>query len=79
MTMPEEITRHHDESEVVYVGAHPTGYVVRIEEPDPTALAAVDEPGADHGALGFGQRYSKVKEPVVRQIYDRIFRAAGLL
>ena len=204
MTTPEEITRHHDESEVVYVGARPTGYVVRIEEPDPTwpqrydeleqqitaalgeralavehvgstsvpglpakpiididvtvadptdeasyapalesiglvhwltepgwhqhrlfkmlteprvhvhvfgpdcpevvrhrmfrdwlidhpedrelyaeakrsALAAVDEPGADHGALGFGQRYSKVKEPVVRQIYDRIFRAAGLL
>jgi GrpB-like predicted nucleotidyltransferase (UPF0157 family) len=201
---PEEITRHHDDGEVVYVGAHPTGYVVRIVEPDPiwpqryaeleeqissalgerllaiqhvgstsgpdlpakpiididvavadpvdeaayvpaleslglvhwltepdwhqhrlfkmlteprvhvhvfgpdcpelvrhrmfrdwltahpedrelyasakrAALAHVDEPGADHGALGFGMRYNAVKEPVVREIYDRMFRAAGLL
>jgi GrpB-like predicted nucleotidyltransferase (UPF0157 family) len=200
---PQDITRHHDDGEVVYVGAHPTGYVVRIEEPDPTwphryaeleqqismalgerllaiqhigstsvpglpakpiididvavadpvdeaayvpalesvglvhwltepawhqhrlfkmlteprvhvhvfgpdcpelvrhrmfrdwlaehdedrelyadakraALARVDAPGADHGALGFGMRYNTVKQPVVREIYERMFRAAGL-
>jgi len=201
---PEEITRHHDAGEVVYVGAHPTGYVIRIEEADPawsqryadlehqissvlgerllgiqhvgstsvpglpakpiididvevadpadeaayapaleslglvhwltepdwhqhrlfkllteprvhvhafgpgcpepirhrmfrdwltehredrelyaaakrSALARVDTPGADHGALGFGMRYNAVKEPVVREIYERMFRSAGLL
>jgi GrpB-like predicted nucleotidyltransferase (UPF0157 family) len=201
---PEEITRHHDATEVTYVGAHPTGYVMRIEEPDPTwpqryaelearistalgdrlltiqhigstsvpglpakpiidvdvavadpadepayvpalesvglvhwltepdwhehrlfkllteprvhvhvfgpdcpemvrhrmfrdwlvehpedrelyaaakrsALATVAVGDADHGALGFGMRYNAVKEPVVREIYDRVFRAAGLL
>ena len=32
----EEITRHYDEGEVVYVGAHPTDYVLRIEEPNPS-------------------------------------------
>ena len=36
MPTPEEITRHHDEGEVVYVGSYPTGYRVRVEEPDPT-------------------------------------------
>ena len=36
MPTPEEITRHHDEGEVIYVGSYQTGYVVRIEEPDPT-------------------------------------------
>lgn len=204
MPTPEEITRHHDDGEVIYVGAHPTGYVVRIEEPDPTwprryaeleeqiaaalgdrllaiqhigstsvpglpakpvididvavadpvdeaayvqelesigfvhwltepewhqhrlfkmlteprvhlhvfgpdcpemvrhqlfrdwllkhpedreryadakrsALARVDGTGDDHGALGFGMRYNKVKQPVVREIYERMFRAADLL
>ena len=204
MPSREEIVRHHDEAEVVYVGAYPTGYVVRIEEPDPTwphryaevaeqisaalgdrllaiqhigstsvpglpakpiididvavadpvdessyvpaleslglvhwltepawhqhrlfkmlteprvhvhvfgpdcpelvrhrmfrdwltahpedreryaaakrsALAQVDGPDADHGALGFGMRYNLVKQPVVREIYDRMFRAAGLV
>jgi GrpB-like predicted nucleotidyltransferase (UPF0157 family) len=43
-----------------------------------SALARVDGTG-DHGALGFGMRYNKVKEPVVREIYERMFRAAGLL
>ena len=204
MPTPEEITRHHEPSEVVHVGAHPTGYVVRIEEPDPSwpqryseledritaalgerllaiqhigstsvpglpakpiididvavadptdetayvpaleslglvhwltephwhehrmfkilseprvhvhvfgpdcpemvrhrmfrdwlvdhpddreryaeakrsALDRVSANGDDHGALGFGMRYNTVKEPVVREIYDRMFRAAGLL
>lgn len=203
MPTPQDITRHHDDGEVVYVGAHSTGYVVRIEEPDPTwpqryaeleqqismtlgerllaiqhigstsvpglpakpiididvavadpvdeaayvpaleslelvhwltepdwhqhrlfkmlteprvhvhvfgpdcpelvrhrmfrdwltehredrelyagakraALACVDAPGADQGALGFGMRYNTVKQPVVREIYERMFRAAGL-
>lgn len=200
----DELTRHHDEGEVVYVGAHPTDYTLRIEEPDPgwtqryDAVAArvrdalgdavldlqhigstsvpglpakpivdmdlvvadaadeaayvpalesagfvhwltepdwhehrllklLDEPrvhlhvfgpdspepvrhrmfrdwlvdhpddreryaaakrsaaaqltatGDDNGALGFGMRYNRVKEPVVHAIYDRIFRAARLL
>ena len=43
-----------------------------------SALAQVDSPGADHGALGFGMRYNLVKQPVVREIYERMFRAAGL-
>lgn len=201
---PEDITRHHDEAEIVYVGAHPTDYTLRIEEPDPTwaeryrelethVLAALgdrvlgiqhigstsvpempakpiididlavadpadeeayipslkalgyvhwltepewhqhrllkqlDEPrvhlhvfGPDcpemvrhqmfrdwliahpedrkryaaakraaarqmtaaddgHGGLGFGMRYNRIKEPLVREIYDRMFRSAGLL
>ena len=201
---PEEITRHHAEAEVVHVGSYPTGYTLRIEEPDPTwperyrrieaeicavlddrvlgiqhvgstsvpglpakpvididltvidptdeasyvpdlerlgfvhwltepgwhehrLLKHLDEPrthlhvfgpdcpevvrhrmfrdwlvahpedreryaaakrdaadqmaatGDDHGALGFGMRYNRIKEPVVREIYDRMFRAAGLL
>jgi GrpB-like predicted nucleotidyltransferase (UPF0157 family) len=33
---PQEITRHHADAEVVYVGAHRTGYAPRIEEPDPS-------------------------------------------
>lgn len=201
---PDDITRHYDEGEVIYVGAHPTGYTLRIMEPDPAwaqryaALAAdilaavgdqgldiqhvgstavpglpakpiididltvpdptdeatyvpsleglgfvhwltepqwhehrllkhLDEPrvhlhvfgpdcpevirhrmfrdwliahpedldqyaaakrlaasqmvatGDDNGALGFGMRYNRIKEPVVHEIYERMFRAAGLL
>lgn len=204
MPTPEEITRHHDSNDVVYVGAYATGYTMRIEEPDPSwperyaeleaqisaalgerlveiqhigstsvpglpakpiididvavpdpvdeaayvpaleelglihwltepdwhqhrlfkmlteprvhlhvfgpgcpelvrhrmfrdwlvdhpedraryaeakrsALVRVEASGDDHGALGFGMRYNAVKEPVVREIYDRMFRAAGLV
>lgn len=204
MLTPEEITRHHAEARVVYVGAHKTGYILRIEEPDsswpqfysalesrvrailgdrvldiqhigstsvprlpakpiidvdltvtdPTneatyvpaleglgyvhwltepdwhqhrLLKHLDEPrvhlhvfgpdcpevvrhrmfrdcliahpedreryaaakrdaaaqmaatGDDNGALGFGMRYNRIKEPIVREIYARMFRAAGLL
>lgn len=204
MPTPEDITRHHDEVDVIYVGAHPTGYSLRIEEPDPTWAAryreletqvlaalgdrvlaiqhigstsvpelpakpiididlAVADPadegayvpdlqalgyvhwltepewhqhrllkqlseprvhlhvfgpdcpemvrhqmfrdwliahpedrkryaaakraaaaemaatGDDHGALGFGMRYNRIKEPLVHEIYHRMFRAAGLL
>lgn len=204
MLTPEDITRHHDEADVIYVGAHPTDYTLRIEEADPTwaqryreleaqVLAALgrralaiqhigstavpqlpakpiididlavadpaDEPaylpdlealgyvhwltepewhehrllkqlkeprvhlhvfgpdspemvrhrmfrdwliahpedreryaaakraaaaqmsatGDDQGALGFGMRYNRIKEPVVHEIYQRMFRAAGLL
>jgi GrpB-like predicted nucleotidyltransferase (UPF0157 family) len=201
---PDDITRHHDEGEVIYVRAHATSYTLRIVEPDPawrqryTVLAAdvmaalgdhaldiqhvgstavpglpakpiididltvpnpadeaayvprleglgyvhwltepdwhqhrllkqIDEPrvhlhvfgpdcpevirhrmfrdwliahpqdrdryaaakrlaasqmaatGDDHGGLGFGMRYNRIKEPVVQEIYERMFRAAGLL
>lgn len=201
---PEDITRHHDEGEVIYVGTHPTSYTLRVVEPDPAwaqqyaALAAdvlgalgekavaiqhvgstavpglpakpiidvdltvpdpddeaayvpsleglgyvhwltepswhrhrllkqLHEPrvhlhvfgpdcpevirhrmfrdwliahpedreryatakrraasemaatGEDNGALGYGMRYNRVKEPVVHAIYERMFRAAGLL
>lgn len=200
---PEEFTRHHDEGAVVYVGAHPTTYTLRIQEPDPawaqrydvlaariltalsdralgiqhigstsvpglpakpiididltvadpadeaayvpdlealeyvhwltepdwhehrlfkhlgeprvhlhvfgpdcpevarhrmfrdwlithpedreryaaakrTAAAHLAATGDDHGALGFGMRYNRIKEPVVHAIYERMFRAAGL-
>lgn len=204
MPTPEEITRHHQEGDVVYVGAHPTNYSLRIEEPDPSwaqrydvleaqileglgdrvltvhhigstavpglpakpiididlavadpaddaayvpdlealgyvhwltepdwhqhrlfkqlteprvhlhvfgpdcpemvrhqmfrdwliahpedraryagakrsAAAQMSSTGDDSGALGFGMRYNRIKEPVVREIYRRMFRAAGLL
>jgi GrpB-like predicted nucleotidyltransferase (UPF0157 family) len=204
MPTTEEITRHHDEVDVVYVGAHPTGYTLRIEESDPTwaqrygvleaqileglgdrvigiqhigstaipglpakpiididlvvadpadeaayvadlealgyvhwltepdwhqhrllkqlqeprvhlhvfgkdcpeiirhqmfrdwliahpedrtryadakriAAAEMTATGDDNGALGFGMRYNRIKEPLVRDIYHRMFRAAGLL
>ena len=35
--------------------------------------------GDDNGALGFGMRYNRIKEPVVHEIYERMFRTAGLL
>ncbi len=35
--------------------------------------------GDDNGALGFGMRYNAIKAPVVHDIYQRMFRAAGLL
>jgi GrpB-like predicted nucleotidyltransferase (UPF0157 family) len=201
---PEEITGHHAEGEVVYVGAHEIGYPLRIEEPDPSwperyrlqearvlavlgdraldiqhvgstsvpglpakpiididltvsdptnetayvpdleglgyvhwltepdwhqhrLLKQLDEPrvhlhvfgpdspevvrhlmfrdwliahpedreryaaakrdaaaqmatsGDDNGALDFGMRYNRIKEPIVLEIYDRMFQAAGLL
>ena len=43
------------------------------------AAAEMAATGEDNGALGFGMRYNERKEPVVREIYDRMFRAAGLL
>lgn len=42
------------------------------------ALAELDATGAEHGALGSGMRYNAFKEPVVHEIYDAMFRAAGL-
>lgn len=204
MPTPEDITRHHDETDVIYVGAHPTDYTLRIEEPDPiwalryreletqvlaalgdrvlgiqhigstavpglpakpiididvvvadpaderayipdleavgyvhwltepdwhqhrllkqlseprvhlhvfgpgcpevvrhqmfrdwlvahpedrqryatakrAAAAEMTATGDDHGALGFGMRYNRIKGPVVHEIYQRMFRSAGLL
>ena len=35
--------------------------------------------GDDQGAMGFGMRYNAVKEPIVHEIYQRMFVAAGLL
>jgi hypothetical protein len=35
--------------------------------------------GDDHGGLGFGMRYNRIKEPLVHEIYHRMFRATGLL
>jgi GrpB-like predicted nucleotidyltransferase (UPF0157 family) len=43
------------------------------------AAAQMTSTGDDNGALGFGMRYNRIKEPLVREIYDRMFRAAGLL
>lgn len=44
-----------------------------------TAAESMTATGDDNGALGFGMRYNRIKEPVVHEIYDRIFRAEGLL
>jgi GrpB-like predicted nucleotidyltransferase (UPF0157 family) len=51
----------------------------RYAEAKRSAAATMATTGDDHGALGFGMRYNRAKEPVVREIYDRMFRAAGLL
>ena len=40
-----------------------------------TPRPSAPPPGSSEGAL----RYNQVKEPVVREIYRRMFRAAGLL
>jgi GrpB-like predicted nucleotidyltransferase (UPF0157 family) len=42
------------------------------------AAAELAATGDDNGALGFGMRYNRIKEPVVHEIYERMFRAAGL-
>ena len=51
----------------------------RYAEAKRAAAAAMAAAGADGGALGSGMRYNRVKEPVVLDIYERMFRAAGLL
>ena len=56
MPTPEEITRHHDEGDVVYVGAHPTGYTLRIEEHDPT----------------WAQRYGVLEDQILEGLGDRV-------
>jgi len=43
------------------------------------AAGQMTSTGDDNGALGFGMRYNRIKEPVVHKIYHRMFRAAGLL
>ncbi|MFZ2504116.1 MAG: GrpB family protein [Nocardioides sp.] len=55
MPSPEEITRHHTQGEVIYVGAHATDYKLRIMEPDarwPGIYAAVES--QIRAALGSG-------------------------
>lgn len=44
-----------------------------------SAAAEMAATGDDHGSLGFTMRYNRIKEPVVLEIYDRVFRAAGFL
>jgi GrpB-like predicted nucleotidyltransferase (UPF0157 family) len=41
------------------------------------AAAHMTATGEDNGALGFGMRYNRIKEPVVHDIYRRMFQAAG--
>jgi GrpB-like predicted nucleotidyltransferase (UPF0157 family) len=43
------------------------------------AAAQMAATGDDNGVLGFGMRYNRIKEPVVHEIYERVFRAVGLL
>lgn len=43
------------------------------------AVSQMAATGGNNGALGFGMRYNRIKEPVVHEIYERMFRAAGLL
>ena len=56
MPTPEEITRHHDPVDVIYVGAHPTGYTLRIEDPDPT----------------WAGRYERLEAEIVAALGDRV-------
>lgn len=56
MPTPEDITRTHDEADVIYVGAHPTDYTLRIEEPDPT----------------WAQRYRELEAQVLEALGDRV-------
>lgn len=43
------------------------------------AVAEMATSDIEPGALGHGMAYNRIKEPLVRELYDRIFRAAGLL
>ena len=56
MPTPDEITRHHEEGEVVHVGSYPTGYVVRIEESDPA----------------WAQRYEVLEVAIREALGDRV-------
>jgi GrpB-like predicted nucleotidyltransferase (UPF0157 family) len=58
--------------------AHPEDRL-RYASAKRTAAAELNSTGDDHGALGFGMRYNRIKEPVVHGIYRRMFRAAGLI
>jgi GrpB-like predicted nucleotidyltransferase (UPF0157 family) len=61
-----------------WLATHPDDRA-RYADAKRSAAASMVATGDDNGALGFGMRYNRVKEPVVREIYDRMFRAAGLL
>ena len=43
-----------------------------------TAASQLQATGDDQGGLGFGMRYNHAKEPVIHDIYDRMFRASGI-
>ena len=58
--------------------SHP-GDRSRYAQAKRAAAAELTSTGEDHGALGFGMRYNRIKEPVVHDIYHRMFQAAGLL
>ncbi len=49
------------------------------EDRERYAAAKREAAAATNAADGTGMDYNRVKEPVVRAIYDRMFRAAGLL
>ncbi len=51
----------------------------RYAEVKRAAAVRMAATGDADGELGFGMRYNRIKEPVIRGIYDRMFRAAGLL
>lgn len=56
MPTAEEITRHHEEGEVVYVGSYATGYVLRIVEHDPA----------------WADRYAEIEREVRGVLGDRL-------
>lgn len=42
------------------------------------AASELLDTGDHQGRLGFGMRYNHAKEPVIHEIYDRMFRASGI-
>jgi GrpB-like predicted nucleotidyltransferase (UPF0157 family) len=84
--------KHHDPETNLHVFGPDCPEVVRhtmfrqwlLERPDQLALyaatkrAAASEVNARAGG-GTAMDYNRVKEPVVREIYDRMFRARGML
>lgn len=57
--------------------AHPADRA-RYADAKRAAAAEMAATGGDNGALDSGMRYNRAKEPLVRDIYHRMFRAAGL-
>lgn len=84
MPTNEEITRHHPDPAEPWVKEPPASEVVEIvaynSETNPADRALYED--AKRAAIPGGgtvMDYNARKQDVIREIYDRLFRAAGML